>query len=127
MQLDITQSVYNMKGQQFVLRDQDGNLTKIDLGEACVIALCQEYRNEQANGRKKAERFRLYLAIRNGEGSADLSEGDVKTIMEVIELYWSPLVYGQVEAMLKGEPNPLKPASPAVPDDGLLPESEAMR
>lgn len=109
--IDFTQLIYDLEGKQLELPRQGKPPLKLTLSDVCEIALVGDYPSEQADAALKAERFRIFLIIHNCGGETDeLIDADTVAIKVAAALNWSPLVYGQMVAMLAGKPNPLAPA-----------------
>ena len=117
--IDFTQKIYDLEGEQLVLPRAGKPPLQMTLADACEIALVTEYPNEQADGTLKAERFRIFLIIKKCGGQTDeLIDTDTVEIKMVAALNWSPLVYGQIVALLAGQPNPLAPSKEPQGENG---------
>lgn len=95
--VDVSQQLYNFKGDQINIQDEPAELRDI-----LIMALTQLERGEQVKAKEQFERYSLASKI-NGRDEIEFSSAEVSMLQERVAKFFAPLITGQVYLILEGK------------------------
>ena len=103
MKVTLNQPLRNMRGE--VLKEGTTDLLLKDV--LMAVALADLDKEEKA----KLEDFNLFLKVKSASEEVELDNKELTRLQEKIKKAYSTLIYGQVNMILEGKGNPIKPVA----------------
>ena len=106
MEINLKQSLYNMKGKELENKNEEGKMESFSIQEYLVNVCLTQI---DKDNKQKFKDFTLASKINESNGQINLETKEIQRILKKLEEIASPLIYGQLYNILEGNENPLKP------------------
>ncbi len=106
MKIDLTQNLYNANGEKLTISNDAGKQEAPQLGVLLKNIALTELEKEETN---KAKDFDIFMKLNEAKKEIDLTNEELVRLQNKLPKIYGILIYGQINSILEGKNNPLKP------------------